>query len=386
MADRPKVSLRVPGAGGQLTFFRKMVIKPERAIEPGSIVDVIDRQGKFVGRGFYNPRSEVAVRILTTETGDEDGVAFLDSRLRSAIAFRHDVLKLPAQTGAYRVCHAEGDGLSGLIIDRYGPVVVAELFSRGWFKLLDRLRATVAELLPQTTLHVRADAQTMEWEGFALPPAPAVEPVVVEEHGVNYRVDVARGHKTGFFCDQRENRRAVAGLAAGRNVLDLCAYTGGFALNAALAGAARVTGVDLDEEALATARHNAQLNRAKVEFLHADLFNYLKQLKKPAAHDLVVLDPPKMARDREELPKARRGYRDMNALAMNALAPGGILVSCSCSGLVGEPEFLDILRDASRLAGRELRIFRVAGAGPDHPVSSRFPEGRYLKAVFSVVA
>src|SRR5262245_35892606 len=226
--------------GGHLLFFRKMVVKPEAPIEPGSIVDVVDRAGAFVGRGFYNPRSEVAVRILTSDPGEDAGPAFLASRLKAAAALRHDLLKLPAQTEAYRLCHAEGDGLTGLIIDRFGPLVVAELFSRGWFKLLEPLKAALAELLPGTGFHVPPHAKIMELEGFRLPPVPHVDPIVVQEHGVKFKIDPARGHKTGFFCDQRDNRREVAALAAGRTVLDLCSYTGGFALNAARAGAKRV--------------------------------------------------------------------------------------------------------------------------------------------------
>jgi 23S rRNA (cytosine1962-C5)-methyltransferase len=172
----------------------------------------------------------------------------------------------------------------------------------------------------------------------------------------------------------------VADLARGKDILDLCCYTGGFAIAAAKAGARRIVGVDMDEEALETARQNERLNRVKVDFFHQDIFNYLKQCRE--RFDVVVLDPPKMARDREELPQARRGYRDMNALAARVVRPGGILVSCSCTGLVGEEEFVRIVQQASE---RELRTFRIAGAGPDHPVSNLYHEGRYLKVVYSVV-
>jgi len=368
----PRVTLRIRNARGHLTFFRKMVRKPDDRIEAGALVDVHGPDGEFVGRGFYNPRSQVAVRILSWTPEDD----VLGARLRAAAAFRQS-LKL--DTDAYRVCHAEGDGLSGLVVDRYAGVVSVEIFSRGWFLMLDRLRAFFAD----ATLHVAADDEIQRIEGFRLPAAPPPQGVVVREHGIEFRVDFATGHKTGFFCDQRDNRQAVRALADGRDVLDLCCYTGGFALNALRGGARRVSGVDLDEKALEVARQNARLNRMKADFLHADLFNYLRQTKEK--FDVVVLDPPKMARDREELPRAARAYRDMNQLALGALRPDGVLVSCSCSGLVGEEEFLGILRDASRSAGRELRAFRIAGAGPDHPVSSLHPEGRYLKAVFSRV-
>ncbi len=363
---RPVIELRVPGGRRHLHFFRKMVRKPEKFIEAGAIVDVVDRSGQPIGCGFYNPKSEIAVRMLGLP---EEGL--VEKRLRAALAFR-DSLRIDAD--AYRVCHSEGDGLPGLVVDRFAGVHSVEIFSLGMLKQMDLVRS----VLPNA--FVQADERTQALEGFRLPPEKPPEGVVVREHGVEFRVDFARGHKTGFFCDQRENRKAVAELARGKDVLDLCCYTGGFAVSAAKAGARRVAGVDLDEDALETARQNARLNRVRVDFLHQDVFNYLRQCKE--TFDVVVLDPPKMARERDDLLKAKRAYLDMNRLAARAVKPGGILVSCSCTGLVSEEEFLSIVRAAP---DRELRTFRVAGAGPDHPVSSLYPEGRYLKVVYSVV-
>lgn len=363
---RPAVHLRVAGSRRHLHFFRKMVKKPETPIEPGSIVDVFDRSGTPLGCGFYNPRSEIALRMLGPS---EEGL--LERRVRDAVAFRDS---LGIESDAYRVCHAEGDGLPGLVVDRYGPVHSIELFSLGMYRQLLLLRA----LFPNAW--ARADERTQELEGFRMEPEDPPRPVVVTEGGVKFRIDFASGHKTGFFCDQRENRRAVARLAKGKSVLDLCCYTGGFAVAAAVGGASRVLGVDLDEEALDTARANARLNGVKADFRHANVFDHLRGSTE--TWDVVVLDPPKMARHRGELAKARRGYFDMNRLAARAVRPGGILVTCSCTGLVSEEEFLAIVREACE---RELRIFRVAGAGPDHPVSSFYPEGRYLKVVFARV-
>jgi len=366
MSARPTIRLRVPGSRHHLYFFRKMVVKPEGFIEAGTIVDVLDRGGANLGCGFYNPKSEIAVRMLGAHEEN-----LIENRLRAAVAFR-DSLKIEAD--AYRVCHSEGDGLSGLVVDRYAGLHSIEIFSLGMLKQLDVLR----KFFPGA--YVQADARTQELEGFTLPEEKPPEGVVVQEHGVQFRVDFARGHKTGFFCDQRENRKAVAELAKGKDLLDLCCYTGGFAVSAAKAGARRVIGVDMDEEALETARQNTRLNRVKVDFFHQDVFNYLKQCREK--FDVVVLDPPKMARDSEDLPKARRGYHDMNALASRVVKPGGVLVSCSCTGLVQPEEFLQIVQRASE---RELRTFRIAGAGPDHPVSSLYPEGRYLKVLYSIV-
>ncbi|MBI3268051.1 MAG: class I SAM-dependent rRNA methyltransferase [Planctomycetes bacterium] len=365
-AERPTIHLRVPGDRRHLFFFRKMVRKPERFIEAGALVNVVDRSGAAVGCGFYNPRSEVAVRMLGPA---EEGL--IEQRLRDAVEFR---ASLGIEATAYRVCHSEGDGLSGLIVDRYADVHSVELFSLGMFRQLD----VVSRFFPNAYVH--ADERTQRLEGFRLPPQPAPRPVVVEEHGVRFSVDFERGHKTGFFCDQRENRRLVAELSRGKDLLDLCCYTGGFAVSAAKAGARRVVAVDLDEEALETAGENARLNRVKPEFLHQNLFDFLRNSRE--AFDVVVLDPPKLAREKSELGKARAGYFDMNRLAARVVKPGGVLVTCSCSGLVGEEEFLRIVRDASE---RELRTFRVTGAGPDHPVSSLYPEGRYLKVVYSRV-
>jgi 23S rRNA (cytosine1962-C5)-methyltransferase len=366
MSERPTVQLRVPGDRKHLFFFRKMVVKPEKFLQAGSIVDVLDRSGANIGCGFYNPKFEIALRMLGPAEDD-----LIEKRLRQAVAFR-DSLRIDGDV--YRVCHSEGDGLSGLVVDRYGDVHSIEIFSLGMLKQLEVVR----KFFPK--VFVQADARTQELEGFRLPPEKPPEGVVVREHGVHFRVDFARGHKTGFFCDQRENRKAVAELARGKDLLDLCCYTGGFAIAAAKAGANRVIGVDMDEEALETARQNEKLNRVRVDFFHQDVFNYLKQSREK--FDVVVLDPPKMTSDREELPKALRTYHDMNRLAARAVKPGGIFVTCSCTGLVSEEEFLRTVRQASE---RELRTFKITGAGPDHPVSSLYPEGRYLKVVYSVV-
>ena len=353
---RPVIHLRVPGTRRHLHFFRKMVKKPEKFIEAGAIVDVVDRGGQPIGCGFYNPKSEIAVRMLGMP---EDGL--VEKRLRAALAFRES-LRIDAD--AYRVCHSEGDGLSGLVVDRFADVHSVEIFSLGMLKQMEVVR----KFLPK--VFVQADERTQALEGFRLPPEKPPEGVLVREHGVEFRVDFARGHKTGFFCDQRENRKAVAELARGKELLDLCCYTGGFAVSAAKAGARRVTAVDLDEEALETARQNARLNRVKVDYFHQDIFNYLRQCREK--FDIVVLDPPKMAREREDLPKAKRGYLDMNRLAAQVVKPGGVLVSCSCTGLVSEEEFLSIVRwPASASSARSAWRARA----PTTPSAASTPRG-----------
>lgn len=360
-----------------------MVHPPDVDIDPGTLVDVHDRDGAYVGRAFYNPRSNITLRLLTTDPSQVATDDFIKTRLREAVVLRHDLLQIPKVADAYRVCHSEGDGLSGLVVDRYGSVLSIEIFSRGFMRLLDRVKAWLLELFPGSKFCVRADDTAARLEGFNPPPPETPEGVIIREHGVEFRVDFEKGHKTGFFCDQRDNRAAAARLSVNRNVLDLCTYSGGFAISAAKGGAKRVIGVDMDEKALDVARQNARLNKVKVDFLHADLFNYLRQSKEKFG--CIVLDPPKLARDAEDVPKARRTYHDMNAMAMKAVEPGGLLATFSCSGRVQEEEFLQIVRGASQTAGRTLQIFHVGGAGPDHPVSSLYPEGRYLKAVFARV-
>jgi 23S rRNA (cytosine1962-C5)-methyltransferase len=206
------------------------------------------------------------------------------------------------------------------------------------------------------------------------------------EHGVKYEVDFASGHKTGFFCDQRENRRRLADLGIGGRVLDMCCYTGGFAISAALHGATEVTGVDLDEKAILQAKRNGNINHAKVSWVHCDAFAYARQMQQNhETWDVVVLDPPKLVESRDDDGEGRRKYEDLNSLAVSILKPGGLLITCSCSGLVTPEEFeYNVMRGTHRM-DRRLQILECTGAGPDHPVMSHAPEGRYLKVVWARV-
>jgi 23S rRNA (cytosine1962-C5)-methyltransferase len=207
---------------------------------------------------------------------------------------------------------------------------------------------------------------------------------VIQEHGVRFRVAPGSKHKTGFFLDQRDNRLLLSSFCSGRRVLDLCCNTGGFAVYAkARGGAEEVVGVDLDETALALARQNAGLNAVRIRFVQADLFSWLRDvLGQGERFDVVVLDPAKQTRDRESVDFALKRYLDMNRLALQAVAPGGLFLTCSCTGLISETDFLDTLRRAAWQAGRTVQVLHLSGAGPDHPFLAHVPEGRYLKAVF----
>ncbi len=335
-----------------------MVEKPEIRLHAGTVVDILDREGQWVGRGFYNGHSRIALRLLTTDPAEKIDRDFFARRLEHAIRLRRDWLGLDAVTDAYRLVHSEGDQMSGLVADRFETTIVLEFFAAGMF----RFRSVIQEVLTGQ-----------------LPP-----PSIVTEHGVRFRVAPGSKHKTGFFLDQRDNRRTLAGFCAGRRVLDLCCNTGGFAVYAkTLGGADDVVAVDLDEDALDLANQNANLNQARIRFVQADLFHWLRDiLPSGQRFDVVVLDPSKQTRDREAVDFALKRYLDMNRLALQAVAPGGIFLTSSCTGLVSEEAFLECLRRAAWQVGRSIQVFKIAGAAPDHPFLVHVPEGRYLKAVF----
>lgn len=377
-------------------IYDRMLGHVDPSARPGDAVQVYDRDRHLFGRGLFNPRSKIALRMLVHGDQPVDD-AFWQSRLASAVALRGK-LRLPETTDAYRLVHAEGDGLSGLIVERYAGVLVFEVFSLGIFQRLEEIRRILLEILPKPTsldrpdrtgeswqTFVRADESVERMEGFrAQPPETPPSKLIVREHGIRYRVDVAGGQKTGFFCDQRENRRRLATLCRDAEILDLCCYSGGFSLCAKLLGGAReVTAVDLDEAALALAKENANLNQARIHFAHADAFVYLRQMNSAGRQfDAVVLDPPKLALARSGLEDAMRKYYDLNTLAMQAVRPGGFLVTCSCSGLVSPDAFTDVVFRAARRARRSVQLLDFTGAGADHPVMPSAPQSAYLKAMW----
>ena len=372
--------------------YSKRVMSADRSMRDGDVVRVLTREGKPCGFGFGHRGSQVAVRMLSYDPEVVPDEAWLRARLAAAEALRRDVLRLPEGTDAWRVVHAEGDGLSGLVVDRYARTAVVGLFSLGWFRRSEELARVLREVLDVDTVVLRADEKTERQEGFQAPAPPRVRPVRIRERDVAFEVDPAGGHKTGFFLDQRENRARLSALARGRSVFDGMTYTGGFALSAALGGARTVRGMDLDEEAVAQAQRNLALNRlpagTTVRFDHGDVFDALRAyIAGPEAErpEVLVVDPAKWARDRAGLGAALAKYRDLNRLALEAVRPGGLVLTCSCSGLVSEEAYLGVVREAALDVRREVRMLSVTGAAADHPVAGAFPEGRYLKAVFLAV-
>jgi 23S rRNA (cytosine1962-C5)-methyltransferase len=361
-----------------------MVEKPADRIPPGSVVDIVDKQGQWVGRGFYNGHSRIALRLLTATPPEPIDDAFFAKRIGQAVALRRDWLKLDAITDAYRVVHSEGDGLSGLVVDRFGSTIVIEYFSAGMFRFREHLQTILAGHFPGSRFYWFAEEHVQKQESFDCHAPDAPPPEVITENGVRFRVTPGSKHKTGFFTDQRDNRKVLASFCAGKKVLDLCCNTGGFAVYAKTLGQAEeVVGVDLDEQVIALAKQNANLNQARIRFTQADLFAWLRDIVPTGQRfDVVILDPSKQTRDREEIDFALKRYFDMNKLALQAVAPGGILLTCSCTGLVSEEMYLETLRRSAWQAGRTLQVLHVAGAGADHPFLVHVPEGRYLKAVF----
>jgi 23S rRNA (cytosine1962-C5)-methyltransferase len=361
-----------------------MVEKPATRLPGGSVVDVLDRDGQWVGRGFYNGHSRIALRILTADPEEAIDESFFTRRLSRAVGLRREWLKLDEVADAYRLVHSEGDGLSGLVVDRFGPILVLEFFAAGMYRFRQVIQDALAKQYPESRFYWFVEEHVQKQESFDCRSPERPTPEVILEHGVRFRVAPGSKHKTGFFLDQRDNRKRLASFCAGRHVLDLCCNTGGFAVYAKTLGEAEeVVGIDIDESVIALAKTNANLNQARVRFVQADLFAWLREvLPGGQRFDVVVLDPAKQTRDREEVGFALKKYLDMNRLALQAVTPGGIFLTCSCTGLVSEAEFLETLRRAAWQAGRTVQLLHIGGAGGDHPFLLHVPEGRYLKAAF----
>ncbi|HSC95955.1 MAG TPA: class I SAM-dependent rRNA methyltransferase [Burkholderiales bacterium] len=366
--------------------FSGAVAKVQGKPEPGETIDVRAASSEFLAVAAYSPESQIVARVWDWTERAIDR-AFFTERVGRAVAGRRALVDAVA-TDAYRLLHGESDGLPGVVADRYGDTLALQLSSAG----AERWREAIADALLEATgarrVWERSDAEVRALEG--LPPATGPlrgprEPVrvVVSEHGVKFEVDLERGHKTGFYLDQRENRRRLRDLARGRDVLDGFCYTGGFALNAALGGARSVFALDSSAEALSLAKANAQLNALTgIDWVGGDVFQMLRHLRDGRRQfDLVVLDPPKFAPTAAHAARAARAYKDINLLAFKLLRPGGLLMTFSCSGGVSVDLFQKILAGAALDAGVDAQIMERLGAGPDHPIALNFPEGEYLKGL-----
>jgi 23S rRNA (cytosine1962-C5)-methyltransferase len=357
-------------------------------IPPGADgeVEVRSASGAILGRGFASPRSSIAARLWRFDDGPLDA-EFVSGRVQEAARLRDRFV--PPLTDGYRLVHAEGDGLPGLVVDRYGSVLVVQATTAGTEAARPLWLPALRTLFPEASILQRNDLATRHGEGLELEDellegARPPDRVPFRERGVTYLADIAGGQKTGFFLDQRENRHLVQGLAAGRSVLNLFSYSGAFGVAALAGGASRVTHVDVSEPALALARENHAANAqtlACVETVAADVFEDLRaRVARGETWDVVVTDPPAFAKKTPDVDRACRGYKDVNRLALKLLAPGGLLLACSCSGPISADLFQKVLFAASLDAGVRVRILERRGAGPDHPVSIDCPETEYLKA------
>lgn len=381
----PQIEVRIGGGLWHPFIYRKQLGQYPRDAGPGDLVELVSSNGETQGYGLFNPEAEMAVRVLRAGVNAPDE-AWWDERLSDAVALRKEFLRLDEVTEAYRLIHAEADGLPGLVVDRFGDVLVAECFSLGMYQRAEAILARLETLAGTKHGVLRAAPMSQDHEGFTAEPYGSAEvpaKTVIKEHGTKFRINFAGGHKTGFYCDQRDNRKQLAQFCEGKSVLDLCCYTGGFAIQAKrLGNAAEVTGVELDEETVALARENANLNQVKVQFVQAEVFGYIRDmLRNQRQYDVVILDPPKLIRSRMETEEGRHKYFDLNRLAMQLVKPGGLLLTCSCSGLLDMAEFTRIVCAAPEV-GRRGQILLKGGAAPDHPISTGCPETEYLKSIW----
>ena len=376
----------------------------------GATVDVRAADGAFLARAAYSPSSQIRARVWSFDPDEMIDADFFRRRISAALARRSIFFaspyfpqanggEVPPQAGteggtdAFRLVHAESDGIPGLVVDRYGDVLVVQVLTAGCEFWRETLADLLLELTGATAIYERSDADVRELEGLlprvGLLRGPKIESrITISEYGLKFLVDIEHGHKTGFYLDQRANRNRVGQLAAGRDVLNCFCYTGGFSIHAARGGAKSIVSVDTSADALAAGQENAALNGIQadgLEWLEADVFIALRKFRdQNRSWDLIVLDPPKFAPTAAQAEKAARGYKDINRLAFKLLRPGGILVTFSCSGGIDAALFQKIVASAALDAGVEAQIVESMTQGPDHPVSIHFPEGAYLKGLVCV--
>lgn len=353
----------------------------------GDVVDLHSHQGNFIARGVINSRSRIRVRLYTwneNEPLDED---FWRRKIEAAVRLRTS-LGYTEPEGAVRLVFSEGDGLSGLVADRYAGYLVLQATALAVAVRLPMIAEILGQLIRPVGIVLRTEKGIAQAEGIELRDGPLCGDALpsdlqIAEHGLRYHVDLAEGQKTGFYLDQRDNRHAAAKYLAGRSVLDMFCYSGGFGFHAVRAGAREVLGIDTSEKAVTLAWANAELNGIEnIRFQRGNCFPTLEALQAEGRRfGAVILDPPKFARSRRSIDEALRAYHYLNRLGVELLEPGGILVTCSCSGHVGREDFLDMLLGVAQQTGQSLQVLEVRGAAPDHPVMITCPESEYLKCV-----
>ncbi|HYK03217.1 MAG TPA: class I SAM-dependent rRNA methyltransferase [Thermoanaerobaculia bacterium] len=353
-------------------------IHTERGPEDAAIADLVDTEGTHIASGFYSRHSQIRLRAITF--GEEELTPeTIATRIEQAVARRRPIFD--ETTNAARVLHAEGDELSSIVVDRYDDVLVVEIANAGVEQLKPLIVETLQRVLSPRVIYFKNDLPARKLEQLPMQDetAGSGDPsATISESGLRFRVNPAEGQKTGFFLDQRENRRLARTLASEKRVLNLFSYSGAFGVYAAAGGAASVTNVDISAPAIEHARENHALNGSGAEFIVADVFQYVRT-RHNDRFDLVICDPPAFARSRGEVERAARGYKDVNLHAMRMVEPGGSMMTFSCSGHMSVDLFQKVIFAAALDAGRRISFVRRLTAGPDHPVSIYCPEGEYLK-------
>lgn len=367
-------------------IFRNQILKGvDPAIRPGDIISVVDSGNKFIGRGYYNPHSEISIRLLTFNNESIDS-RFFYNRFSEAFAKRKATLK---DANAFRAVFSEADGLPGLIVDIYNDTAVFQILTLGMEKLESCLVESIKAVLKPKFIYEKSVSPYRQIEGLKDVKRWRGEPgkgiIEISEGKARFLVDIEHGHKTGFYLDQRKSRMALENLSKGKRILDLFSYTGGFSVSAAIYGAADVTGVDIKREWLELAEKNAALNNVsdRVNFIEGDVFAVLKDMcGRGEKFDIIILDPPSFLKSRESIKSAARGYKELNFLAMNALEKGGVLATFSCSHNMPNEVFSDAIKKAGSEAERELSILKRCHQAEDHPIVRTIPETEYIKGYF----
>lgn len=368
-------------------IFSRGIEKVEGKPELGETVEIFDNKGKWLARGAFSPQSQIRVRVWTFDQQEQINSDFFVNRLQQAQALRDTLAVRDGLTG-YRLIAAESDGLPGITIDRYQNFLVCQLLSAGAEAQRDNLVEALKTCYPECNIYERSDVSVRKKEGLkqrtgVLHGEEPPESVVIEENGVKISVDIIKGHKTGFYLDQRDSRERSVKYVKDKKVLNCFSYTGGFGLYALKGGAKKVINADVSQLALDTAKANVELNgfdAERAEFLNADVFKLLREYRENGTtFDVIIMDPPKFAESKSQLNGACRGYKDINMLAMQILNPGGILLTYSCSGLMDQPLFQKIIADAALDAGRTAQFIERFEQASDHPINTAYPEGFYLK-------
>lgn len=371
-------------------LFAGSVGRLEGRARPGDTVEVLADNLRPLGRAAYSPKSQIRARFWTFDAEESIDDAFFKRRIAAAVALRQSLPELRGQQGL-RLIHAESDGLPGVIADQYGDTVVVQLTSAGADKWRNAIAAGLVKATGCARVYERSDSDVRGLEGLGpttgwLHGEAPKTPLSIDENGVRLAIDIAGGHKTGFYLDQRENRALLGQLSAGKDVLNCFCYTGGFSLQALAGGAKSVLSIDSSGPALAQAQANLALNPKlpadRAQWQEADVFQALRDFRKAGKlFDLIVLDPPKFAPSAAHADRAAKAYKDINILGCRLLKPGGLLMTYSCSGGVGLEMFQKIIADSALDAGRSARIVRRLAGAADHPVALNFPEGEYLKGL-----